>query len=88
MTSEIHINAVGLFSFNFDTGKWDRLATVRPDKDGKTLFEGNPNLVKRLQEEAVVVDDQTFLPEDGQEYFLALIKRYTDPYLKAMPLET
>ena len=87
-TNQINLTAVGLFSFNVDTGKYDEKATARLQDDGKVVVEGVPTLVARLRKQAISIDGEAFVTDDGKAYLMALIRRFTDPHLKAMPLKS
>ena len=87
--SKINLKAVGLFTFNSATRKYEKQATVRLQADGSVSIEGSPVLVERLRREAVVLPGgAAFVPDDGANYLMALIKRFTDPHLEAMPLKS
>ncbi len=82
------IEAVGLFAFNAATERYELRASARLRADGTVAIEGSPVLAQRLREDAVRTDAGTFITEDGAAYLEALIWRYTDPHLKAMPLKS
>lgn len=86
-TEDIKLKAVGLFSFNATTREYEKHATARIQPDGTVGIDGNPVLVGRLRDKAVMVDGRAFVTDDGHDFLMALIKRFSSPYLKAMPLK-
>ncbi len=82
------LKAVGLFAFNPATERYEMRASARLSDGGKVVVEGSPVLAQRLREGAIRTDAGTFITEDGAAYLEALISRYTDPHLKAMPLKS
>lgn len=86
-SSGIELKAVGLFSFNANTCEYEQHATARLQPDGTVALDGNPVIVSRLRDKVLYVDGHEYIIDDGHDFLMALIRRFSSPYLKAMPLK-